>query len=68
MKWTAVQWKEVLWSDESIFQIILGNDGGLVLKAKEKSQSDCCRQHVQEQAPVIVWVCINALGIGSLHI
>ena len=36
LKWTDVQWKHVLWSDESTFQIVYGNNGHCVLGPKKK--------------------------------
>ena len=40
--WTITQWKRVLWSDESVFQIFLGRNGCRVLRTKEeKDHPDC---------------------------
>ncbi len=35
LKWTVSKWKSVLWSDESKFDILVGNHGRRVLRAKE---------------------------------
>ncbi len=35
LKWTVSKWKSVLWSDESKFDILVGNHGRRVLWAKE---------------------------------
>ncbi len=35
LKWTVSKWKSVLWSDESNFDILVGNHGHRVLQAKE---------------------------------
>ncbi len=34
LKWTVSKWKSVLWSDESKFDILVGNHGRRVLRAK----------------------------------
>ncbi len=34
--WTITQWKRVLWSDESVFQVFFGRNGRRVLRTKEK--------------------------------
>ncbi len=34
LKWTVSKWKSVLWSDESKFDIIVGNHGHCALWAK----------------------------------
>ncbi len=40
--WTITQWKRVLWSDESVFQVFFGRNGRRVLRTKEeKDHPDC---------------------------
>ncbi len=34
--WTITQWKRVLWSDESVFQVFFGRNGRRVLRTKKK--------------------------------
>ncbi len=34
--WTITQWKRVLWSDESVFQVFFGRNGHRVLRTKEE--------------------------------
>ncbi len=36
LKWTVSKWKSVLWSDESKFDILVGNHGFHVIRAKEE--------------------------------
>ncbi len=36
LKWNVSKWKSVLWSDESKFDILVGNHGRRVLRAKEE--------------------------------
>ena len=68
-RWTDEQWKSVMWSDESTFQIVFGNHGRRVLQAKEeKDHPDCYQLKVQKPTPVMVWRC-SARGImGNLYI
>ncbi len=48
--------KVVLWSDESKFDILVGNHGSLVLRAKEEGDIPACYQHsVQKPASLMVW-------------
>ncbi len=68
-KWTVSKWKSVLWSDESKFDILVGNHGRRGLRAKEEGDLPACYQHsVQKPASLMVFVCINAYGMGSLHV
>ena len=68
VKWTDAQWKSVLWSDESTFQIVFGNTGRRVLRTKEEADHpDCYQRKVQKPASVMVWGCISSHGMGDLH-
>ncbi len=69
LKWTVSKWKSVLWSDKSKFYILVGNHGRHVLRAKEKGQLTACYQRsVQKPASLVVWGCISAYSMGSLHV
>ncbi len=58
--------ESVLWSDESKFDILVGNHGCRVLRDKEEG---VCHQHsVQKPASLMVWGCISAYVMGSLHV
>ncbi len=66
--WTITQWKRVLWSNESVFQVFFGRNGRRVLRTKEeKDHPDCYQQQVQKPGSVMVWGCVSALGKGNLH-
>ncbi len=57
------------WSDESKFDIIVGKHGRRVLRAKEEVDLPACHQRsVQNLASLMVWGCISAYGMGSLHV
>ncbi len=69
LKWTVSKWKSVLWSDESKFHILVGNHRCRVLWAKEEGDLPAYYQHsVQKPASLMVWVCISAYSMGSLHV
>ena len=52
VRWTERQWKRVLWSDESTFQLGFWKNG--CLRAKdEKDHPDCYQQKVQK--PALWW-------------
>ncbi len=60
---------KVEWSDESKFDILVGNHGRSVLRAKGEGDLPACYQHsVQKPAFLMVWGCISAYGMGSLHV
>ncbi len=69
LNWTVSKWKSFLWSDESKFDILVGNHGHRVLRAKEEGDLPACQQHsVQKPASLMVWWCISVYGMGSLHV
>ncbi len=69
LKWTVSKWKSVLWSDESKFDILVGNHRCRVLRAKEEGDLPACYQRsVQKPASLMVWGCISVYGMGSLHV
>ncbi len=69
LKWTVSKWKSVLLSDECKLDILVGNHRRCVLRAKEEGDLPACYQHsVQKPASLMVWGCISAYGMGSLHV
>ncbi len=56
-------------SDKSKFDILVGNHGRRVLRAKEEGDLPACYQRsVQKPASLKVWGCISAYDMGSLHV
>uniref|UniRef100_A0A9J7YZN5 Tc1-like transposase DDE domain-containing protein n=1 Tax=Cyprinus carpio carpio TaxID=630221 RepID=A0A9J7YZN5_CYPCA len=69
LKWTVAKWKTVLWSDESKFEVLFGKLGRHVILTKEdKDNPSCYQRSVQKPASLMVWGCMTACGMGSLHI
>uniref|UniRef100_A0A9J8AAK4 Transposase Tc1-like domain-containing protein n=1 Tax=Cyprinus carpio carpio TaxID=630221 RepID=A0A9J8AAK4_CYPCA len=69
LKWTVAKWKTVLWSDKSKFEVLYGKLGRHVIRTKEDKDNPSCYQHsVQKPASLMVWGCMSACGMGSLHI
>ncbi len=61
--------KSVIWSDESTFDILVGNHRCRVLRAKEEGDLPACHQHsFQKPASLMVWGCISAYGMDGLHV
>ncbi len=63
------KWKSVQWPEESKFDILVGNHGPCVLRAKEEGDLPACYQRsVQKPASLMVWGCISTYGMDSLHV
>ncbi len=55
-----MDWKSVLWSDESKFDILVGNHRCRVLRAKEEGDLPACFQRsVKKPASLMVCGCIS---------
>ncbi len=63
LKWTVSKWKSVLWLDESKFDILVGNHGCCVLRAKEEGDLPACHLHSGQKPASLM---ISAYGMGSL--
>ncbi len=69
LKWTVAKWKTVLWSAESKFEVLFWKTGTPCHRTKEDKDNPSCHQRsVQKPASLMVWGCMSACGMGSLHI
>ncbi len=67
LKWTVSKCKIALWSDESKFDILVGNHGRRVLRAKQERDLPVCYQcSVQKPASLMEWGCVYSMC--SLHV
>lgn len=65
--WTEEQWKRVLWSDESTFQLFPNQRETVWRKKHERYLQQCLSPTVKHGGgKVMVWGCISASGVGSL--
>ncbi|GBO31619.1 hypothetical protein AVEN_5607-1 [Araneus ventricosus] len=66
LSWAPSQWKKVLWTDESIFEVSYGNIGRKVFRKKEEANDPSCYKRVVHKASsVMVWGCLAANGVGN---
>ncbi len=69
LKWTVSTWKCVLWSEESKFDILVGNHECRVLRLKRRETSHhVISVQLKQSASLMIWGCIIAYGMGSLHV
>ncbi|KAK3514170.1 hypothetical protein QTP70_005094 [Hemibagrus guttatus] len=55
--------------NESKFEVLFGKLGRHVIRTKEdKDNPSCYQRSVQKPASLMVWGCMSACGMGSLHI
>ncbi len=64
-----LKWKTVLWSAKLKFEVLFGKLGRHVIwTKKDKDNPSCYQRSVQKPASLMVWGCMSACGMGSLHI
>ncbi len=65
--WTVAQWSKVLFSDESKFCILFGNQGPRVWrKGGEAHSPSCLKSSVKFPQSVIIWGALSSAGVGPL--
>ena len=67
--WTIDDWKKVLWTDESKFEVF-GNRRRVYVRrsSSEKMHPDCVTPTVKHGGgSVMVWGCFSYSGVGHLH-
>lgn len=66
--WTQRQWDSVIFSDESKFDVCVGDTRKRVIRKKDEAyHKDCLKRTVKFPASVMVWGCFSAKGVGQLH-
>ena len=66
--WTLSQWHQIIWSDESIFNLF-GSDGRVCVRRRkgEEFLPECINQTVKfGGGSVMMWGCISCGGVGPL--
>lgn len=66
--WSQEQWDSVHWSDESRFEVCVGDSRSRVIRRKDEAyHTDCLKRKVKFPASVMVWGSMSAKGVGRLH-
>ena len=67
--WTVDHWKQVLWSDESSFQVFCGGSRVIVRRrVGERFHKNCINPTVKHGGrSLMVWGCMSWLGVGQLY-
>lgn len=67
--WTPDQWKQVLWSDESSFNLFCGSKRLLVRRRPgDRFHPDCLNPTVKHGGgSLMIWGCMSGLGVGQLY-
>ena len=65
--WNQGQWKRVLWSDKSKFDIFGSNCQDYVRRIEERLNNECLQLSVKHcGGSALVWGCISASGVANI--
>lgn len=65
--WSERQWNSIIWSDESKFEVCVGDPRSRIMRLPEEAfHKDCLKRRVKFPASVMVWGCMSSQGVGRL--
>lgn len=68
MGWTQEQWNSVIFSDESKFDVCVGDNRKRVIRTKKEAfHKDCLKRTVKFASGVMIWGCMSAKGVGEMQ-
>lgn len=67
LDWTIDDWRSVVWSDESPFQLRSGVRFRVWRTSGERLDKRCMKGTVKHDKRINVWGCISGNGVGKLH-
>jgi len=69
LRWSRRQWKGVLWSDATMFQLVLGKNRHRVVSPKEeRDQPDFHQRQVQEQTSVLRGASVQVILVTCIRV
>ena len=67
LHWTRDQWRRILYSDESPYELRCNRRGRCYRLKGEKYNAECLQGTVKHDKKIMVWGCFAAHGVGDLH-
>lgn len=68
VNWTVEEWKKVIWSDESKFNLFSSDGNTYVRRPKGKRlENKFLKPTVKHSKSVLVWACFSWFGLGPFH-
>lgn len=68
LNWTSDQWRSIIWSDESKFEVTVGDERKKVVRNKHEAfHTDCIKRKVKFPASLMIWGCMSAQGVGGMQ-
>jgi hypothetical protein len=68
LSWTVDDWAKIIFSDESKFDVCVGDFRKRVIMSKEEAfHADCIKRTVKFPKGVMIWGCMSAKGLGNFE-
>lgn len=68
MSWSVEDWSRVIFSDESKFDVCVGDYRKRVIRTKNEAfHKDCLKRTVKFPKGVMIWGCMAASGLGCFE-
>ncbi len=64
--WNITQWKRVLWSDESVFQVFFGRNGRRMLRTKEEKGSSRLLPATSPKSQGLSWYGVVSVPLAKV--
>lgn len=66
--WTYEDWKKIIFSDESKFDVCVGDHRSRVIRNKNEAfHKDCLKRKIKFPSGLMVWGSMSAFSVGKLH-
>ncbi|CAH1379168.1 unnamed protein product [Tenebrio molitor] len=68
LSWTVDDWAKIIFSDESKFDVCVGDFRKRVIRSKDEAfHADCIKRTVKFPKGVMIWGCMSAKGLGNFE-
>lgn len=68
LSWTFKDWSTIIFSDESKFDVCVGDCRKRIIRTKDEAfYKDCLKRTVKFPKGLMVWGCVSAEGVGKLQ-
>lgn len=66
--WGSDDWRRVVWSDESRFELQFGSQASKVTRRKDEAYlPECIKKQTKFPLSMMVWGCMSGTGLSNLH-
>lgn len=68
LSWTQENWNRIIFSDESKFDVYVGDSRKRIIRSKgEAFHKECLKRTVKFAKGIMIWGCMSSKGLGTLE-